>query len=214
MFSDNVGDNVQVGLLRDSTEIIVKPNVINSVNFTNVKNTNADKKLDDSVLTDEINQNVSITKYNSCFVFRTVLVEKTLLESDYIYDYCALASKAHMSLLNKNTERVSDHNFVKISLLHKLDKIKESKNKNKVDDTSVIIRLCPLDKFMNNVEKMESITWPTIYVTKTVYMMLDLSMNSKVILELMNQKDNNICDAQNIYISPIKELVSYYKIYT
>lgn len=210
MFSDNLGDNVQVGLLRDSTEIIVKPNVINSVNFTYVKNTDANDKLGDNVVTDEINQNVPITKYNNRFVFRTVLVEKTLLESDYIYDYCALISKAHMSLLNKNTERVSDHSFVKISLLHKLDKTKDSKNKSKVDDTSVIINLCPLDKFMNNIEKMESITWPTIYVTKTIYMMLDLSMNSKVILELMNQKDNNICDVQNIYISPIKEPVSYY----
>jgi len=210
LFSDNLGDNVQVGLLRDSTEIIVKPNVINSVNFTYVKNTDANDKLGDNVVTDEINQNVPITKYNNRFVFRTVLVEKTLLESDYIYDYCALISKAHMSLLNKNTERVSDHSFVKISLLHKLDKTKDSKNKSKVDDTSVIINLCPLDKFMNNIEKMESITWPTIYVTKTIYMMLDLSMNSKVILELMNQKDNNICDVQNIYISPIKEPVSYY----
>lgn len=112
-----------------------------------------------------------------------------------------------MSLINKN----NSYDFVKISFLHKLNQNDESKdpqNEIKVKtNESLIIHLCPLDKFMNNVEKMELITWPTIYITKTISNMLGLTMNSKVILELINQNSNDICDVENIFVFPLKEMV-------
>lgn len=213
MFSDYLGNNVQVGLLRNSTEIIVKPNATKSVNSASIKNSSVDQNIDNSVLTDEIinqNDHSFISKYSNRFVFRTILVDQTLLKTEYIYDYCALISKTHMSLLNKNTDHYfSDHTYVKVSLLHKLDTIKDPKNNKIVDDESVIVNLCLLDKCMYNIEKLENITWPTIYVTKTVFLMLNLSMNSKVVLEVMNQNDNNIYDVQNIHIFPLKVTVSY-----
>jgi len=183
------------------------------------RNINIDQNMDDSVQTDAINQNycIPITKYHNRFIYRTVLVEKTLLESDYIYDYCALVSKAHMSIIYKNNDAYyTKDTFVKISLIHELDRIEleDSKIKSKIKNPSIIVRLCPLDPFMNNVEKMEVITWPTIYVTNTLSKILGLKMNSKVILEPLSQIENEICDVQNIHISPSNNMVSvnYYTI--
>lgn len=112
----------------------------------------------------------------------------------------------------KNDNQYScDNNFVKISLIHELNQIKpqDSKNKPQSKNLSVIIRLCPLDPFMNNVDKMETITWPTIYVTKTLSNALGLKMNSKVVLEPVNRINNEICGVQNIYICPSKQKVCF-----
>ncbi|XP_060847155.1 peroxisomal ATPase PEX1 [Rhopalosiphum padi] len=198
---DDLENGLQVGSLKESTEIVVKPNV-----KTSDRNININQNID-SVQTDAINQNccIPITKYHNRFIYRTILVEKTLLESDYIYDYCALISKEHMSIMFKNNDANSTENsFVKISLIHEFDKNKseDSENKSKIKNPSIIIRLCPLDPFMNNIEKMEVITWPTIYVTNILSKMLGLKMNSKVILEPVSRIENEICDVQNIQISP------------
>jgi len=207
-FSDDLENGLQVGSLKDSTEIVVKPNVMSSD-----RNININQNVDDSVQTDAINQNycIPITKYHNRFIYRTVLVEKTLLESDYIYDYCVLVSKAHMSIMYKNNDAYSTKNsFVKISLFHELDRIKSEDSK--IKNSSIIVRLCPLDPFMNNIEKMEVITWPTIYVTNILSKILGLKMNSKVILEPLSQIENEICDVQNIHISPSNNMVcsNYY----
>ncbi|XP_060858422.1 peroxisomal ATPase PEX1 isoform X1 [Metopolophium dirhodum] len=199
---DDLENGLQVGSLKDSTEIVVKPNVMSSD-----RNININKNVDDSVQTDAINQNycIPITKYHNRFIYRTVLVEKTLLESDYIYDYCALVSKAHMSIIYKNNDAYSTKNsFVRISLIREFDKMKseDSQIKSKIKNPSAIVRLCPLDPFMNNIEKMEVITWPTIYVTNILSKILGLKMNSKVILEPLSEIENEICDVQNIHISP------------
>jgi len=206
-FSDDLENGLQVGSLKESTEIVVKPNV-----KTSDRNININQNVD-SVQTDAINQNccIPITKYHNRFIYRTILVEKTLLESDYIYDYCALISKEHMSIIFKNNDANSTENsFVKISLIHEFDKNKseDSENKSKIKNPSIIIRLCPLDPFMNNIEKMEVITWPTIYVTNILSKMLGLKMNSKVILEPVSRIENEICDVQNIQISPSNNIVS------
>ncbi|XP_015379787.1 PREDICTED: peroxisome biogenesis factor 1 isoform X2 [Diuraphis noxia] len=199
---DDLENGLQVGSLKDSTEIVVKPNVMESDRSINI-----DQNADESVPTDAINQNycIPITKYHNRFIYRTILVEKTLLESDYIYDYCVLVSKAHMSIIFKNNEAYSNKNsFVKISLIHEFDRIKseDSKNKSTIKNPSIIVRLCPLDPSMNNIKKMEVITWPTIYVTNVLSKILGLKMNSKVILEPVSQIENEICDVQNIHISP------------
>lgn len=177
------------------------------------RNINIDQNMNDNVQTDAINQNycIPIIKYHNRFIYRTVLVEKTLLESNYIYDYCALVSKAHMSIIYKNNDAYYTKNsFVKISLIHEFDRIKseDSKIKSKIKNPSIIVRLCPLDPFMNNIEKMEVITWPTIYVTNTLSKILGLKMNSKVILEPLSHIENEICDVQNIHISPSNNMVS------
>lgn len=98
-------------------------------------------------------------------------------------------------------------NFVKLSLMHEFADSKDSKQKPKTIDRSVVLRLCPLDPFMNNIEKMEVITWPTIYVTKTLSNLFGLKMNSKVMLEPVCQINNAICNIKCIYISPLKEMV-------
>lgn len=111
-----------------------------------------------------------------------------------------------MSIINKN----NSYDFVKISFLHKLNQNDDPQNEVKIKtDKSLIIYLCPLDTFMNKVEKMELITWPTIYVTKTISKMLGLTMNSKVILEPINQNSNDICDVEKIFIFSLKEMVRY-----
>lgn len=99
------------------------------------------------------------------------------------------------------------NNFVKLSLMHELADSEDSKQNPKTNDRSVVLRLCPLDPFMNNIEKMEVITWPTIYVTKTLSKLFGLKMNSKVILEPVCEIDNAICNLKYIYISPVKEMV-------
>lgn len=210
--SDDLGNNILVGSLRESTEIVVKPIVITSDDNDNDEN-NIDQKLSENVETGSMNQSdfIPITKYHHHYIYRTIFVDDTLLESDYIYDYCALISKAHMIILFKNDNLYSlENSFVKISSVHKLDQIKRqnSQNKREFQNPSVIIRLCPLDSFMNKVEKVEVITWPTIYVTKTLSKMLGLKMNSKVVLEPITQIDNEICNVQNIVFSPLKEMVS------
>lgn len=112
-----------------------------------------------------------------------------------------------MSILNKNIQNC-DHIFAKISLMPNLDTIiQKSENKLKTENPFVVVRLCPLDKCMNNVEKLEIITWPTIYITNAVSKKLGSIKNSKVILELINKIDNDICNVQNIYISPLKIMV-------
>lgn len=199
---------MRVGSLKDSTEIVVIPNVKSSNNNITERDINNDQNLDDSVFKDIMNRKyfIPITKYHNQFIYRTILVEKTLLESNYIYDYCALISKTHMSILFQNNEQYSaDNSFVKISLLHEIDQTSDnSKNKQKSKNASVTIRLCPLDPKMNDVDKMEDITWPTIYVTKILSKMLDLKMNSKVILEPISRIENDICKIKNIFISPLK----------
>lgn len=135
-----------------------------------------------------------------------------MLESDYIYDYYALISKSHMSNLFQNYDQYFyGNNFVKVSVLHEISQIvfQDSNNEEKIKNRSVIVRLCPLDPFMNNVDKMEEITWPTIYVTKVLTNMLSLKMNSKVILEPISLIDNEICEVKNIYISPLVDMVGY-----
>lgn len=216
-FSDDLGNNIQVGSLKESTEIVVKPTIITSDDNDSNDN-NIDQNLNESEETDLMNQNdfIPITKYYHNFICRTILVDDTLLESDYIYDYCALISKVHMSILCKRDNLYSPENsFVKVSLVHELEKIKsqDSQSKQKIQNPSVLIRLCPLDPFMNKIEKMEVITWPTIYVTKTLSKMLGLKMNSKVVLEPVAQIDNEICNVQNIVFSPLKEMVSSVYIY-
>lgn len=208
LFSDDLENGLQVGSLKDSTEIVVKPNVMSSD-----RNIYINQNVEDSVQTDAINQNycIPITKYHNRFIYRTILVEKTLLESDYIYDYCVLVSKAHMSIIYKNNDAYSTKNsFVKISLVHEFGRIKSenSQTESKIKNPSIIVRLCPLDPFMNNIEKMEVITWPTIYITNVLSKILDLKMNSKVILEPLSRIENDICDVQNIHISPSNNMVS------
>lgn len=208
-FSDDLGIDVQVGLLKESTEIIVNSNAITSTKILNGKIISIDQNVDNDALVDTIdtidqNDCISVTKYNNRYVFRTVLVEETLLECNYIYDYCALISKSHSSIINTN----NSYDFVRMSFLHKLNQNDELQNEIKIKtDTSLIIHLCPLDKLMNNVEKIEVITWPTIYVTKTISKMLGLTMNSKVVLEPINQNSNNIYDVENIFVYPLKEMV-------
>lgn len=117
-----------------------------------------------------------------------------------------------MSILFHNNDLYSTGNsFVKISLIHKIDQSSDnSKNKQNLKNKSLIIRLCPLDPKMNNVDKMKDIIWPTIYVTKVLCKMLDLKMNSKVILEPISCVDNDICNIKNVFISPLKDnMVSY-----
>ncbi|XP_025196709.1 peroxisome biogenesis factor 1 [Melanaphis sacchari] len=199
---DDLEHGLQVGSLKESTEIVVKPNV-----RILDRNININQNKDDSVQTDAINQNycIPITQHHNQFIYRTILVEKTLLGSDYIYDYCALISKAHMSIIFKNSDAYSTGNsFVRISLIHEFDKIKteDTENKSKINNPFIIIRLCPLDPFMNSIEKMEVITWPTIYVTNILSKMLGLKMNSKVILEPIIRIENEISDVQNIHICP------------
>lgn len=206
LFLDDLDNGLLVGSLKDTTEIVVKPNVMSSD-----RNININQNVDDSVQTDAINQNycIPITKYHNRFIYRTVLVEKTLLESDFIYDYCALVSKAHMSIIYKNNHAYSTNNsFVKISLIHEFDRIKSEDSQSKIINPSIIVRLCPLDPFMNNIKKMEVIAWPTIYVTNVLSKILGLKMNSKVILEPLIQIENQICDIQNIHISPSNYMVS------
>jgi len=182
--------------------------------MTSDRNININQNVNDSVQPDIINHHyyIPITKYHNRFIYRTVLVEKTLLESDYIYDYCALISKAHMSIIYKNSDTYSTGNsFVKISLINEFDRIKkseESLKKSTIKNPSIIVRLCPLDPLMNNVKKMEVITWPTIYVTNILSKMLGLEMNSKVILEPVTRIENEICDIQNIHITPSNKIVS------
>lgn len=209
IFSDDLENGLQVGSLKESTEIVVKPNVI-----TTKRNINLDKNVDDSIQTFAMNQNycIPITKYNNRFIYRTVLVEKTLLESDYIYDYCALISKTHMSIIFQNNDSYSTRNsFVKVSLIQEFDQtqLQDSQYKSKTKNPSIIIRLCPLDPFMNNIEKMEVITWPTIYVTNILSKILGLKMNSKIVLEPVSRIENEICDVRSIQISPSNKIVSY-----
>lgn len=191
----------------------MNPNVLTSGTNNNEKNINIDQNVDTCITTNTIDQNnfIPITKYQNFFIYRTILVEKTLLESDYIYDYCALISKSHFSILFKEQDKYSSGNsFVKISLLHELEQIKPVQgiqNKSETKKASVIIRLCPLDPFMNNIEKMEIITWPTIYIGNSVKKMLSLKMNSKVVLEPVCRIENEICAVQFIYISPMKIMV-------
>lgn len=152
------------------------------------------------------NNNIPITKYQHQFIYRTIILNETLLKSDYIlYPYCALISKLHMPNFKQNDNNM----FVKISLIQDLDQIKNenSQNKSKIKNPTLIIRLCPLDSFMNNVEEMEVIKWPTIYITNVLSKMMGLKMNSKIVLESISQIDNEICDIKNIYISPIKKMV-------
>lgn len=199
----------------------MKPNVLTSGTNNNERSINIDQSIDDCIKTRTINQNnfIPITKYQNCFIYRTILAKKTLLESNYIYDYCALISKSHLSILfEKKDVYSSGDSFVKISLLHELDQIisiKDDKKKSEIKNVSVVIRLCPLDPCMSNIDKMEIIIWPTIYVSNSLKKMLGLKMNSKVVLEPVSRFDNDICAVQTIYISPIKKLVrsSLYKLY-
>lgn len=207
-----MGTSVQVGSLKESTEIIVKPNVLISTDNLSDNHDISNLNLIDDVQIDMFNQNniIPITNYHHHIICRTILVDDTLLESDHIYDFCALISEKHMSLLFKNDDVYSSsHCFFKISHIPELEKMisQESQNIIKTKKSPLIIRLCPLDPFMSCIEKIESITWPTIYVTKMLSKMLDLQMNSKVMLEPVNQTDNKICDIQIIYITPLKETV-------
>jgi len=198
---------LQIGSLNESTEIVVasittSPDIYNSINLTSI-----DQRLEDI---ETVNQNsfIPITKYHNRFIYRTILVNKTLLASKYVYDYCIFVSKSHMSIIFKDIDLYSSGNsFVKISLVCELS---TSKNSNKSDKIiqPVIVRLCPLVSQMTNVDNMEAIYWPTIYVTKTLSKMLGLKMNSKVVLEPVSRINNEICNIQRIYISPIKKLVS------
>lgn len=191
----------------------MQPNVLTSRTNNNEGSINIDQNIDNCIKSNTINQNdsIPITKYQNCFIYRTILVEKTLLESDYIYDYCALISKSHMSILfEEKNVHFSGNSFVKISLLRELNQTKSSEevgNKSEIKNVSVIIRLCPLDPYMNNIEKMEIINWPTIYISNILKKMLDVKMNSKVVLEPVSQIDNEICEVQIIYISPLKKMV-------
>lgn len=109
-----------------------------------------------------------------------------------------------MSIINKSY----NYDFVKISFLHKFNQNDDLQNEIKIKtDTSPIILLCPLDECMNKVEKMELITWPTIYITKTISKMLGLTTNSKVILEPVYQNEYNICDVEKVFVFPLKEMV-------
>lgn len=196
-----------MGLLKESTEIVIKSNVINPPSITN--QINLDNNLQTNVLNDS--ESIPLTKYDHQFIFRTIFVNETLLESDFIYDYCALISKLHMSILFKNCDPYSSGNsFVKISLLqNELDQTKSKENQNiKVKMPSLIIRLCPLDPFMNNIDKMETINWPTIYVTNILSKMLGLANNSKVVLEPIIRMENEIFDVKNICILPLTKKVS------
>lgn len=211
-FSDDLGNDLQVGSLNDTTEIVVKPNIITSTNESHNNNISVDENLSNSVKIDSINHNdiIPIKSFLNNFVYRTILVNETLLESAHIYDYCALISKSHMSIMYKNVSSYSNGiNFVKLSLIHELVDSKDSKQKPKTNDRFVVLRLCPLDPFMNNIEKMKVITWPTIYITKTLSKLFGLKTNSKVMLEPVYEIDNAICNIKCIYISPLKEMVCY-----
>lgn len=186
----------------------------NMSNNVTERNINDEQTPDDSELTNTINHKsfIPITKYHNQSIYRTILVEKTLLECDYIYDYCALISKSHFSILfDNNDQYYTGNSFVKMSLLDEIDQASDnSKNKRKLN-ASLIIRLCPLDPKMHNVDKMEKITWPTIYITNFLSKVLFLKMNSKVILEPISRIDNDICNIKNIFIYPLKD---YKVVYT
>lgn len=187
---------------------------MNPVNSINDMNNSVDDNFNDNFNSKNTNSNefIPLTKCHR-FIFRTVLVEETLLESNHIYDYCALVSKSHLSIIHTKDDQYSssDNTFVKISLIRELDQIKSKDVKNKVETKNLclIVRLCPLDPYMNNIENMEIITWPTIYVTNVLSKMLGLKMNSKVVLEPVTQIDNEIYSVQNICITPSKEMVGF-----
>lgn len=194
--------------MNESTEIVVAPVTTSPDIFNSIKR--IDQLLEDI---ETVNQNdfIPITKYHSRFIYRTVLVDDILLESKNIYDYCALVSKSHMSKIFKHPNSYSSGNsFVQISLVQQLNQItsKDAKKPDKINQPPIIVRLCPLDPQMINIDKMETIDWPTIYVTKTLSKMLSLKMNSKVVLEPISGINNDICDVQSIYISPLKKNVS------
>jgi len=202
-----LGNNLQIGVLNESTEIVVAPVTISNDIFNSIKS--IDQPLEDI---ETVNQNdfIPITKYHSRFIYRTILVDEISLESNNIYDYCAFVSESHMSMIFKHANSYSSGNsFVQISLVRELNKItlKDAKEPDKINQPP-IVRLCPLDTLMINIDKLETIDWPTIYVTKTLSKMLSLKMNSKVVLEPVSGINNEICDVQSIYISPLKETVS------
>ncbi|VVC44744.1 ATPase, AAA-type, core,ATPase, AAA-type, conserved site,Peroxisome biogenesis factor 1, N-terminal [Cinara cedri] len=190
----------QMGLLKDTTEIVIKSDVIKPGIISNKDNLASilQKNMKDQ------NECIPLTKFDNQLIFRTIFVNDTLLEFDSIYDYCALISKLHMSMLFKNNDPYSSGNsFVKVTLLKtELDQTKSKENQI-VQVPYLIIRLCPLNPFMNNVEEMEIINWPTIYVTNTLSKMFGLNINSKVVLEPIIRMENEICDVQNICIYPI-----------
>lgn len=195
---------MQFGLLKEFTEIIINSNIITPDKNLNKKN--KVKHVDDNMnirlkYQDNI---IPITKYHHKLICRTIILDETLVKSSQIYPYCAFISKLHMSMLYKN---YSSHKsgFVKISLLPELNKINDKKSK--IENQYLVLRLCPLDSSMNNVDKMEFITWPTIYLSKLLFKIMNLKMNSKVILKPLSTIDNDICEIKNIYISPIKEMV-------
>lgn len=195
-----------MGLLEESTEVVIKPNILNPP--TTISNNDC---LDNDLKTNAINESecIPLTKYDNRFIFRTIFVKETLLESDCIYDYCALISKSHMSILFKTDNPYSTENsFVKIALLQRLDQTVNKENENKEIQNSLVIRLCPLDRLMNNVDKMENINWPTIYITNIISKMLGLKNNSKVVLKPIKKIDNKICDVDHICFYPLTRKVS------
>lgn len=216
LFSDDLGnDDLQVGSLNETTEIVVQSYGLASNIDSHNNNIDINQDVDNCVNTDSIinsNDIYPVSCFSNRFIYRTILVNEMLLQTEHIYDYCALISKSHMSIMYKNDDSYSNGiNFVKLSPIYKLVDMnaKDSNNKPKINYHSVVIRLCPLDPFMNNVEKLEIISLPTIYVTKTLSDLLGLKMNSKVVLEPVSQIDNEICNIDYIFISPLKEMVSY-----
>lgn len=196
-----------MGLLEESTEVVIKPNVVNPPKTISNKGS-LDNDLQNNII--DKSEYIPPTNHDDRFIFRTIFVKETLLESDCIYDYCALISKSHMSILFKTDNPYStDNSFVKITPLQGLDQTVNKENeKNKEVKNSLVIRLCPLDRLMNNVDKMENINWPTIYVTNIISKMFGLKTNSKVVLKPIRKIDNKICDIENICFYPFMRKVS------
>lgn len=211
-FSDDLGNDLQIGSLNESTEVVVAPVTVSQDIVNNMTIKKVDQRLENTG-TNTIDQNnfIPITKYHNQHIYRTILVNEILLESKHIYDYCAFVSKSHMSMIFKDDDSYSSGNsFVRISLVPELDQIvpKDAKQTDMVYQPVIVIRLCPLDPLMINVDELEIINWPTIYVTRTLNKMFGLKMNSKVVLEPVSRINNEICNIQSIYVSPLNKTVS------
>ncbi|XP_050439980.1 uncharacterized protein LOC126845364 [Adelges cooleyi] len=224
IFVDAVSSHMKVGLLMDSTEIVITPRYLyDSVDYKEhiarqLKYENHHFSLPP---TPTLTRNPTpthtakpIEDRRRC-IFRTIPIENTLLESDHIYDYTVLIADLHVEkLFNSDANDCFSfgNHFVKMSVLEKLNEKqeKDSKNKRTTSTKSVVVGLCPLDRAMNNYEKMNLITWPTAYVTKTLSKLLRLNMNSKVILEPVDL-ENDVCSVQNFTIVPLKQQKNFNK---
>ncbi|XP_050529647.1 peroxisome biogenesis factor 1 isoform X2 [Daktulosphaira vitifoliae] len=203
---DNIGEGLHVGLLKDSTEIVVQPKSLISSYNNNVK-INFSNQNSSSNIAHSNSSCINCEK----FIFRTIPIELILLEYDNIYDYSVFISKDHLiKLFPHAISFTCGVFFVEIKLLPKKVEVENKSLKvleknSSPSKNSVVVGLCPLIKSMSNYKKIKHLVWPTIYVTKGLSKSLDLKVNSKVLLEPINSVNDDICNIQNVFINLTKD---------